>query len=190
MSTDDNSDGQHKPKLLDRVREAIRTRHYSRRTEKTYVGWIRRFILFHDKRYPAEMGKAEIEAFLSHLAVRGMVRASTQNQALSALLFIYRDVLNREVGWLDRVVWARRRRRYPVVLTQQEVPRVLGFLDGSKWIMAVLLYGAGLRLMECLQLRVQDVDFEAQPFATPPYRDRIKTATRLARLSRGHPKYS
>lgn len=157
----DNSRNEHKPRLLDRVREAIRTRHYSRRTEEAYIGWIRRFVLFHDRRHPADMGKAEIEGFLSHLAIQGMVSASTQNQALSALLFLYREVLNHEVGWLDNLVRARRPRRYPVVLTRQEVQKGLTHINGSKWIMAVLLYGAGLRLMECLQLRVHDVDLEA-----------------------------
>ncbi len=147
------------PKLLDRVREAIRLRRYSIRTEEAYVGWIRRFILFHEKRHPRGMGRPEIERFLTHLAARANVSASTQNQALAALLFLYQKVLEVEVPWLDDVVRARRPRRLPVVLTREEVKRVLDQLAGAKWIMATMLYGAGLRLLECLRLRVKDVDF-------------------------------
>jgi len=146
------------PRLLDRVRDAIRRRHYSVRTEQAYVHWIRRFILFHGKRHPQEMGKAEVEAFLTHLAVRRRVAASTQNQALSALLFLYRQVLDRELEWLDGVERARRPARLPVVLTRAEVSALLARLDGTRWLMASLLYGAGLRLLECLRLRVKDVD--------------------------------
>ena len=148
-----------KPKLLDRVRDAIRTRHYSYRTEEAYVGWIRRFIFFHHKRHPAEMGKAEIEAFLTALAVKRNVSASTQNQALAALLFLYKDVLEVDPGWLDDVVRAKRPQRLPVVLTQAEVGALLAALEGVRWILAMLLYGAGLRLKECLRLRVKDIDF-------------------------------
>ena len=148
-----------RPRLLDRVREAIRTRHYSRRTEKAYVHWIRRFIFFHDKRHPAEMGPAEISAFLSSLAVRDKVAASTQNQALSALLFLYRDVLGVDLPWLDDVVRAKRPQYLPVVLTRDETRAVLQQLTGVPRIMAFLLYGAGLRLLECCRLRVKDVDF-------------------------------
>jgi len=151
--------GPAKPRLLDRVREAIRTRHYSRRTEKAYVHWIRRFIFFHDKRHPAEMGAAEISAFLSSLAVRDKVAASTQNQALSALLFLYRDVLGVDLPWLDDVVRAKRPQYLPVVLTRAETRAVLQQLTGVPRIMALLLYGAGLRLLECCRLRVKDVDF-------------------------------
>jgi integron integrase len=147
-----------RPRLLDQVRAAIRTRHYSYRTEEAYVGWIRRFILFHQKRHPAEMGKAEISQFLTSLAVDRKVAASTQNQALAALLFLYQDVLGRDPGWLDDVVRAKRARRLPVVLTGQEVGALLAELSGVPWIMAMLLYGSGLRLMECLRLRVKDVD--------------------------------
>ena len=156
-----NRRGVRGPKLLDQVREAIRVRHYSLRTEKTYVGWIKRFILFHGKRHPAEMAEAEINAFLSHLAVKGHVSASTQNQALSALLFLYRHVIGREVGSLGDVIRARKPRRLPVVMTREEVKAVLDQLNGDKWLMASLMYGAGLRLTECLRLRVQDVDFSA-----------------------------
>jgi integrase len=148
-----------KPKLLDQVRDAIRTRHYSYRTEQAYVGWIRRFILFHGKRHPAEMGKPEIEQFLTGLAVQRNVAASTQNQALAAILFLYKDVLTQDPGWLDDVVRAKRPRRLPVVLTREEVKAILAELDGRNWIMVMLLYGAGLRLVECLSVRVKDIDF-------------------------------
>lgn len=148
-----------KPKLLDQVRDAIRTRHYSYMTEKAYVHWIKRFIFFHDKRHPAEMAEAEIGRFLSALATDLQVSASTQNQALNALLFLYKEVLNKQIGFVDGVVRAKRPHRLPVVLTHQEVRSILGCLDGSGWLMAMLLYGAGLRLMECLRLRVKDIDF-------------------------------
>ncbi|MFH1679542.1 MAG: integron integrase [Candidatus Eisenbacteria bacterium] len=147
------------PRLLDQVREAIRARHYSRRTEKAYVGWIERFIRFHRMRHPKEMGAAEVAAFLSHLAVRGKVSASTQNQALSALLFLYRHVIGVELEWIDGVLRAKRPVRLPIVLTRGEVAAILGRLSGVDWIMASLLYGAGLRLLECARLRVKDVDF-------------------------------
>src|SRR5499433_1733211 len=147
------------PRLLEQVREAIRVRHYSIRTEGAYVSWIKRFILFHGKRHPRDMGVQEVEQFLSHLAVAGHAAASTQSQALSALLFLYQQVLKQDIGWLDDVVRAKKPHRIPVVLTQDEVKAVLAHLSGTTWIMATLLYGAGLRLMECLRLRVKDVDF-------------------------------
>jgi integron integrase len=150
-----------KPRLLDRVRGAIRAHHYSRRTEEAYVAWIRRYILFHGKRHPSEMGAPEITRFLTSLAVDGKVAASTQNQALSALLFLYRVVLELEVPWLDGLVHARRPVRLPVVLTRDEVREVLQQLEGVPRLMAYLLYGAGLRLLECCRLRVQDVDFRS-----------------------------
>lgn len=153
--------GAPKPKLLDQVRLAIRTRHYSLKTEEAYVGWIKRFIFFHNKRHPAEMGEAEIGQFLSSLARDSHVSASTQNQALNALLFLYREVLHKEIGFVNGVVRAKRPKRLPVVLTRQEVRAVVGFLEGAEWIMAMLLYGAGLRLMECLRLRVKDIDFSS-----------------------------
>jgi integron integrase len=131
----------------------------SPRTETAYVGWIRRYILFHQKRHPAELGPAEVTRFLSHLAVDGQVAASTQNQALSALLFLYKHVLGVELPWLDDLVRAQRPARLPVVLTRAEVAAVLTHLGGMRWIMGALLYGAGLRLLECLRLRVKDVDF-------------------------------
>jgi integrase len=148
-----------KPKLLDQVRAAIRLRHYSLRTEEAYVQWIKRFIFFHGKRHPLEMGEQEVTHFLSALAVERRVSASTQNQALCALLFLYRHVLDRQVGWLDEVVRARRPQRLPVVLSRQEVRALLGALAGVHWLMASLLYGTGLRLLECLRLRVKDLDF-------------------------------
>ena len=150
-----------KPRLLDRVRAAVRIRHYSRRTEEAYVAWIIRYIRFHGKRHPAEMGAPELTRLLSALAVDGKVAASTQNQALSALLFLYREVLQLEVPWLDGVVRAKRPLRLPVVLSREEVRAVLQPLQGPPRLMACLLYGAGLRLLECCRLRVQDVDFAA-----------------------------
>jgi integron integrase len=146
------------PRLLERVRLAIRARHYSPRTEKAYVGWVRRFVLFHAKRHPSEMGAEEITRYLSHLASSCRVSASTQNQALSAILFLYRDVLHVELPWLDGIVRARRPHRLPVVLSRDEVHALLSNLHGVPWIMAALLYGAGLRLLECCRLRVKDVD--------------------------------
>jgi integron integrase len=153
--------GPPKPRLLDRVRQALQARHGSRRTEKAYVAWIRRYILFHGKRHPADMGAAEITQFLSWLAVVGNVAASTQNQALSALLFLYRHVLDRELPWLDGVVRARQAERLPVVLSREEVRAILRELQGPPRLMTILLYGAGLRLLECARLRVKDVDFAA-----------------------------
>lgn len=148
-----------KPRLLDQVREQIRLRHYSIRTEAVYLEWVKRFIRFHRYRHPLEMGAAEVEAFLSDLAVRRDVSASTQNQALSALLFLYKQVLLVELPWLDGVIRARRPRRLPVVLTQTEVASVLPQLEGSVWLVASLLYGSGMRRMEALRLRVKDVEF-------------------------------
>lgn len=148
-------------KLMDRVREAVRVRHYSRRTEEAYVSWARRFVLFHHKRHPAAMGADEVNAFLTHLAVEGSVSASTQAQALSALVFLYRHVLDDPLPWLDEIVRARKSRRLPVVLTQAEVSAVLGQMSGVPRLVAGLLYGGGLRLLEALRLRVKDVDFAA-----------------------------
>ncbi len=147
------------PRLLEEVRACLRVRHYSYRTEEQYVQWIRRFILFHGKRHPAEMGAAEVEAFLTHLAVDRTVSASTQNQAKAAILFLYREVLARKLPWLDGVVQAKSPRHLPVVLTEEEARAVLGRLAGTNWLLAGLLYGAGLRLMEAVRLRVKDLDF-------------------------------
>ena len=148
------------PKLLDRVRQTIRAKHYSRRTESAYVDWIRRYILFHQKRHPSEMGAPEIAAFLTWLATNRRVSASTQNQSLSALLFLYRDVLHIEIGPIENVPRARMPVRVPVVLSRDEVARIMKHLDGVTWMMVALLYGAGLRLQECLELRVKDIDRE------------------------------
>ena len=148
-----------KPKLLEQVRQAIRKRHYSDRTEKAYVHWIKRFIFFHNKRHPIEMGEAEIGQFLSSLATDGRVSASTQNQALNALLFLYKEVLSKTIGLVEGVVRAKRPQRLPVVLTKDEVRHVIDHMTGLPRLMAILLYGGGLRLMECCRLRVKDIDF-------------------------------
>jgi integron integrase len=147
------------PKLLVRVRDALRSRHYSKRTEDSYVVWIRRYIFFHKMRHPAEMAESEVNQFLTHLAIKDKVSASTQNQALSALLFLYRYVLDRPLGQLGEVIRARKSKRLPVVLTREEVRAVLGGLRGEQRLIAVLMYGTGMRLMECLRLRMKDVDF-------------------------------
>ena len=147
------------PKLLDRVRAKVRLLHYSHRTEEAYVHWIKRYILFHNKQHPMQMGEAEIEAFLSHLAVKERVAASTQNQALAALLFLYQKVLDRPLNRLD-AVRAQRPQRLPEVLSAAEVRLVLGRMTGTARLMAELLYGCGLRLLECCRLRVKDLDFD------------------------------
>jgi integrase len=151
-----------RPRLLDIVRERIRMRHYSPRTERAYVGWIRRFILFHHKRHPREMGEPEVVAFLSGLATQRDVSASTQNQALSALVFLYGEVLGLELDWLNGLVRARRPQRLPVVLNREEVQALLAQLHGTVWLMALLMYGAGLRLFECAELRVKDIAVEGR----------------------------
>ena len=153
-----NPDIPHSPKLLEQVVERMRVKHFSLRTEKTYVDWIKRFIWFHGKRHPKEMGAAEVEAFLSHLAVDRSVSASTQNQAKSALLFLYKEVLQIQLPWLEKITQAKVSKRLPVVLTRAEVQSVLARLDGTVWLIASLLYGSGMRIMECLRLRVKDVD--------------------------------
>jgi integron integrase len=146
------------PTLIGVLRTTLRTKHYSPRTEEAYVGWVRRFIRFHQKRHPRSMGEPEVVAFLSSLALKGHVAASTQNQALSALVFLYGEVLGIELDWLQGLVRAKRPGRLPVVLTQDEVRRLLSGLSGTVWLMASLMYGAGLRLLECVELRVKDVD--------------------------------
>jgi integron integrase len=148
------------PRLYDRIVQTLRVRHYSRRTEQAYVQWIRRYLEFHDHRHPRQLAEREVNAFLTHLAVREQVAASTQNQALSALLFLYQYVLEQPLDRIEGVVRARRPKRVPVVLTVEEVSRVLAHLGGDKWLIAMLQYGGGLRLMEALRLRVKDVDFE------------------------------
>lgn len=146
-------------KLLDRVREAIRRKHYSKRTEQSYVAWIRRYILFHNKRHPQDMGREEIETFLTYLAINRKVAASTQNQAFSALLFLYRHVLSKDLDFPIDSVRAKRPKRLPTVLTKEEARKVIGYLSGTHQLMAKLLYGSGLRLIECVRLRVKDLDF-------------------------------
>ena len=160
MSTITAGEERGKPKLLDRVRNAVRVRHMARSTEKAYVYWCRRYILYHNVRHPLDMGKPEVEAFLTHLAVDQHVSASTQNQAFSALLFLYREVLEREFGWLDDVVRAKRSSRIPAVFTHTEATSILNRLTGLNWLVCKLLYGSGVRGIEALRLRVKDLDFE------------------------------
>jgi site-specific recombinase XerD len=142
-------------KLLEQTRDVLRLKHYSLRTERSYCDWIKRFIHFHQLRHPKEMGAPEISTFLTHLARIGNVSAATQNQALSALLFLYQQVLKQEVGWIDEVERAKRPKRVPVVLTRDEIHKIFAHLHGMPRLMAGLLYGSGLRLMECVRLRVQ-----------------------------------
>ncbi len=148
------------PKLLDRLREKVRLKHYSIRTEQVYIDWARRFILFHGKRHPKDMGAPEVEAFLTHLAVERNVAASTQNQAKSALLFLYKEVLGIELPWLDGIESAKASRRLPVVLTPREARLILHELSGTMGLVVGLLYGTGMRLLEGLRLRVKDIEFE------------------------------
>ncbi len=153
------SQPQAQPRLFERVRLAIRGRHYSPRTEKAYLAWIRRYVVFHGKRHPDTLGVAEVTAYLAHLAIAGNVSASTQNQAFSAILFLYRDVLGRELAGLADTPRAKRPIRLPLVLARDEVQAVLRQLRGVPWLMCSLMYGSGLRLLECCRLRVKDVDF-------------------------------
>jgi integron integrase len=148
------------PRLLDQLRYQIRLRHYSYRTEEAYVGWVRRFIVFHGRRHPSTMGAAEVETFLSYLATQRNVAAATQGQALSAVMFLYKAVLKTDLPWLANVVRATRPRRLPVVLTQTEARAVIGQLQGTPWLVASLLYGSGLRVLEALRLRIKDVDLK------------------------------
>ena len=154
-----NFSASNKPKLLDQVRNAIRIKHYSYKTEEAYVQWIRRFILFHKRRHPTEMGEEEIKEFLAFLATQRQVASSTQNQALCAILFLYKHVLHREIGYIEKIEWAKRPKRLPVVLRREEVKTVFSSLSGVSWLIANLLYGAGLRQRECLRLWVKDLDF-------------------------------
>lgn len=161
MTSTDMLNKAHPPKLLVLMREKIRVNHYSIRTETQYLQWAKRYILFHNKRHPKEMGGKEVEAFLSHLAVEGNVSASTQNQALSALLFLYRVVLEQELPWMDDVIRAKKPKRLPVVLSKQEVMLLIEAMpEGIYRLIVRLLYGTGLRIMECCRLRVQDIDFD------------------------------
>src|SRR3954463_5263301 len=148
-----------KPRLLDEVRAVCRMRHLSLRTEQAYIAWIRRYIFFHNKRHPREMSEPEIRQFISHLAVNGGITASTQTVALSALLFLYRDVLKIDLKYISDIERARKPKRLPTVFTREETKRIFANLEGTHWLIAGLLYGSGLRLMECLRLRMKDVDF-------------------------------
>jgi len=159
MQHDANTDAAKPPRLLEQLRDEIQRRHYSPRTEETYVHWVKRFIYFSGRRHPRELGAPEVTAFLNYLARERDVAAATQNQALAALLFLYREVLAQPLPWLEDLDRAKRPARLPSVLTRDEVQRLLGQMQGVKWLMASLLYGAGLRLRECLKLRVKDVDF-------------------------------
>lgn len=150
----------HSPRLLDQVRGVLRVKHYSIRTEESYIQWIKRFIYFHQKRHPRDMGAAEIQAYLTHLAVNRNVSPSTQNQALSALLFLYQQVLKMELPWMDDITRAKKPQRLPVVFSKDEVKHLLAQFEGSRWLVFSLLYGTGMRIMECVRLRVKDVDFE------------------------------
>ncbi len=184
------------PKLLDQVRARCRRLNYSVRTERAYVGWIRRFVLTNGMRHPCELGAHEVETFLTDLAVRVNVAASTQNQALSALLFLYREVLGLDLPWMEGVTRAKRPQRLPVVLSRAEVERLLTMIDGEVWLMAALLYGTGMRLMECMRLRIKDVDFERRQITVrdgkgakdrqvplpETVRDRLKSAVERVRI--------
>ena len=170
------------PRLLDCVRDRIRVKHYSIRTEQAYVDWIKRFIRFHGKRHPTELGSAEVEAFLTHLAVAGNVAAATQNQAKSALLFMYREVLGAELPWLSGVTPAKAPRRLPVVLTRAEVARVLRCLHGTHRLIGCLLYGTGMRIMEGVRLRIKDVEFARRQIIV---RDGKGAKDRMTMLPRG-----
>ena len=169
MNQPDNSQWNHladqqdepvsRPRLLNQVRDVIRCKHYSLRTEQTYIDWIRRYILFHNKQHPKYLAESHIEAFLTHLAVNRKVASSTQNQALCAIVFLYRDVLKMRLGEFSEIIWAKKPQKLPVVFTRDEVKQILLQLDGLNWLMGQLLYGAGLRVMECARLRVKDIDF-------------------------------
>jgi integron integrase len=164
------------PKLLDQVRGKIRVKHYSIRTEQAYVDWIKRFIIHFDKLHPRDLGAAEVEAFLTHLAVEGRVAASTQNQAKSAILFLYREVLEQELPWLNNVERAKQPQRLPVVLTQAEVQALLSRLTDTQWLIASLLYGTGMRVLEGARLRVKDVEFSRKEILVRDgkgYKDRV-----------------
>jgi len=164
------------PKLLEQVRGKIRLKHYSIRTEQAYVDWIKRYILHFDKQHPKDLGAAEVEQFLTHLAVHGKVAASTQNQAKSALLFLYKEILALELPWLDDVERAKAPKRLPVVLSQAEVQQILSHLEGTHHLIVSLLYGTGMRIMEALRLRVKDIDFARKEILIRDgkgYKDRI-----------------
>ena len=171
-----------KPKLLDQLRSKIRMKHYSIRTEKAYVNWNLKYIFFHNKRHPNEMGAPEIEQFLSHLAEQRNVAASTQNQALSAILFLYKEVLGINVSWLEDVTRAKKPEKLPVVFTKNEVRAVMAHLDGIPWLLASLFYGAGLRLMEGVRLRIKDIDFGYKQFVVRDGKGQKDRVTMLPKI--------
>ena len=146
-------------KLLEQLQAVLRTKHYSRKTEQAYVFWVRRFVLFHNKQHPKDMGEKEINRFLSHLAVKENVSASTQNQALCAIIFLFKNIINKNIGELDKTIWAKKPVKLPVVLTREEVKSIFAHLNGVAKLMAGLMYGSGLRQRECLGLRIKDIDF-------------------------------
>ncbi|MBN2104640.1 integron integrase [bacterium] len=148
------------PKLLDQVRTVLRMKHYSYRTEKAYVSWIYQYIVYHNKKHPRDMGEKEISQFLSHLAVNRKVSAATQNQALCAIVFLYKQVLNIDTGQFENLIWAKKSKTIPVVFSRQEIQSLMDNCTGTYWLMAALLYGAGLRMRELLNLRVKDIDFQ------------------------------
>ena len=150
------------PKLLERVKNAIRTKHYSRKTENSYCSWIKRYILYHNKKHPKDMGEVQIRRFINHLAVKRKLSASTQNQALCAILFLYREVLGVELDRIDKIHWAKKPKRLPVIFSKEEVKAIIAEITGVYRLMTMLLYGSGLRLKECLRLRVKDIDFDNQ----------------------------
>jgi integrase len=172
------------PRLLERVRAKIRAKHYSLRTEHAYLAWIRRFIVFNDKKHPAQMSAPEVERFLSHLAIEGRVAAATQNQALAAILFLYRDVLELDLPWIENVTRARMPTRVPVVLSKADVQRLLDQLGGELLLIAQLLYGSGLRLMEALRLRVKTSAGARIRRRRSPGRSRAEISARSARVAR------
>lgn len=176
MPLDQEKTAEHKPRLLEQVRDVLRYRHYSYRTEQSYIHWIKRYIYFHNKKHPREMGADEIVEYLTHLAVKRKVSPSTQNQALSALLFLYKQVLQIDLPWLDNIKRAKRKKYIPVVFTPDEVKRLLAQFEGTQWLIFSLLYGAGLRLSECVRLRVKDVDFHYRQLIirdSKGYKDRV-----------------
>lgn len=176
LDTSINTTAANAPKLLDMVRGKIRLKHYSIRTEQAYVDWIKRFILHFNKRHPTELGATHVEEFLTHLAVKGKVSASTQNQAKSALLFLYKEVLGTELPWLDDIEQAKTSKRLPVVLTKQEVQAIIGHLEGTNQLIVSLLYGTGMRILEALRLRVKDIDFTRKEILIRDgkgYKDRV-----------------
>ena len=185
-----NTSSNQPPRLLDQVRGKIRLKHYSIRTEQAYVDWIRRFVLHFDKRHPLEMGAREVEAFLTHLAVEGKVAAATQNQAKAALLFLYREVLEQDLPWLENIEQAKTPKRLPVVLTESEVQAVLSRLKGTHWLVAGMLYGSGLRIMEALRLRVKDLEFSRREILVREgkgFKDRVTMLpTRLVQPLQDH----